>query len=181
VAETRVTCQTCEAKYDEDLSHCPRCIARNRTRSLPVVGLSGTEGLTSRLCRAVGLDPKTIQGFRLTVLGGEFPKLEILTIPEYVQNHEITDPWSEPLADVAVTYELHPTVGAKPHGYTRPPMLVDLDEAIETFDGSPHGDFLINVRNALLATTVTTAEAEAGAKALTDALQTPEVPDAGDR
>jgi hypothetical protein len=180
VAESQIACSNCIRLRPDNDTPCPYC--GTVTPAPDFVPLNGDEGLTARLCRAVGLDANAVQGFRLTVIGGEFPKLEVLKLlPEMNINGHIRDPWSEPLIEVATSYELRPTVGTKPHGYTRPPMLVDLDEAIETFDGSPHGDFLINVRNALLAITVTTAEAEAGAKAVTDALQTQEVPDAGDR
>lgn len=71
--------------------------------------LRGDDGLTARLCRAVGLDPNEIQGFRLTVLGGEFPKLEVLHLPPHTDiNGHMADPWSAPLATVAATYRLHP-------------------------------------------------------------------------
>jgi hypothetical protein len=46
----------------------------------PPEGLT-LDGINTELCKALGVDPAAGPGFRLTVLGGEFPALEVFKLP----------------------------------------------------------------------------------------------------
>lgn len=114
-----------------------------RNEPLPV-SLSGSDGLTARLCRAVGLNPTEIQGFRLTVRGGEFPQLEVLALTPTDGKGNLTDPWSEPLADVAQVFELRPRIPVADDQQlkTLGDLYYRLADAAEVFGDTQHGDFL---------------------------------------
>jgi hypothetical protein len=54
---------------------------------------------TGAMCRAVGLDPEQVAGFRLTVQGGAYPQLEVWHLPPLGPNGEMTDRWPRAIAE----------------------------------------------------------------------------------
>lgn len=59
------------------------------------------DGLNTALCRAVGLDPSTIAGYRLTVMGAALPQLEVWHLPPVTDDGSFHDGWVGPLTDIA--------------------------------------------------------------------------------
>lgn len=64
----------------------------------PGLHRDGDDGVTAMLHRAVGLDPATHHGFRLTVTGGEWPMLEALPVPPLADDGGIARTFVEHLA-----------------------------------------------------------------------------------
>lgn len=83
--------------------------------------------LTGMLCEAVGLDPNDVHGFRLTVMGGVFPQLEVWQLPPHTDQGDLTDEWVAPLAArmADTTHVILPGVGASvPPAQPRPLPLM---------------------------------------------------------
>jgi hypothetical protein len=66
--------------------------------NIPDIAVSVND-LNANLCRAVGLDPNTVQGFTLTIMGGDIPTLTVYPLPPTDGAMQLTDPWSDPLTD----------------------------------------------------------------------------------
>ena len=64
----------------------------------PGMHRDGDDGITAALHRAVGLDPATHHGFRLTVTGGEWPMVEALPVPPLAEDGGIARSFVEHLA-----------------------------------------------------------------------------------
>ena len=116
----------------------------------PGVHRDGDDGLVARLCRAVGVDPATSHGFRLSVIPNEWPMLEVIpllpAVPggvaqsfaeriEAVGRQFLLMPADAPMAELAV---------ARDDAYDMVQGLVsldgagiDIDEALDFMAGQP--------------------------------------------
>lgn len=63
---------------------------------VPGLSLNGDDGINARLCRALGVDPGQHVGYRLTVMGGEFPAMEVFQLPPMTGDGMFSD--SGPIA-----------------------------------------------------------------------------------
>lgn len=112
---------------------------------------------TGAMCRAVGLDPEQVAGFRLTVQGGAYPQLEVWHLPPLGPNGEMTERWpraiAERMADTTIAVlpgsggTLPPTGPRTGHllpGHEVPPELADdhwiaahLPMILDVLNGAP--------------------------------------------
>jgi hypothetical protein len=64
------------------------------------LSLNGDEGINARLCRALGVDPNRHVGYRLTVMGGEFPAMEVFQLPPMTGDGMFSDSGPVALEDL---------------------------------------------------------------------------------
>jgi hypothetical protein len=78
----------------------------------PGMRRDGDDGLIAALCRAVGQDPNEIQGFQLTVVGGEWPVLNVVPLLPTADDGMVAQSFAERLESAGRQFILMPAEGA---------------------------------------------------------------------